>query len=307
MSVVLFIDANQYLTLYGLIAGQRKLLSALEEQKAHVFVSAQIVDEVLRNKLRHAQFFFSDKLKELGAIEPAIPDHLLDVSDEKTIELRRSFDQAKRASIELKELARAALSRISRSDDEVSKRLAVQFDQAKQPNVVELQRARERRERGNPPGKSKDPLGDQITWEQLLVYCKEISCKRIWIITSDQDFWIKWEKQFLLNSLLHRDLAAACGLTLEVHCFADMAEGISHFGKNADVKADQLPTDEETAEIKKEIENLPPLDWLMGGTDDATMAVIRNYQARQHAFVAAMTGGSDPLGPLVSRATKLAE
>jgi hypothetical protein len=55
--VALFIDANQYLKLYGLVAG-RKLLDALEEQKEHIFISQQIVDEVMRSKLRCAQDFF---------------------------------------------------------------------------------------------------------------------------------------------------------------------------------------------------------------------------------------------------------
>ena len=53
MCVTLFIDANQYLSLYGMVAG-KKLLDSLEKQKAYIFVSAQIVDEVLRNKLRCA-------------------------------------------------------------------------------------------------------------------------------------------------------------------------------------------------------------------------------------------------------------
>jgi hypothetical protein len=57
MSVLLFIDTNQYLVLYGLIAGKR-LLESLDEQKDYIFVSTQIADEVLRNKLRYAQTFF---------------------------------------------------------------------------------------------------------------------------------------------------------------------------------------------------------------------------------------------------------
>jgi len=74
--VVLFIDANQYLNLHRMVAG-RRLLDSLEEQKAHIFVSVQIVDEVLRNKLRCAQTFFLDKLKGVGEIKGTIPDHLL--------------------------------------------------------------------------------------------------------------------------------------------------------------------------------------------------------------------------------------
>jgi hypothetical protein len=65
MSPTLLIDANQYLELYRTIEG-KKLLDSLEGQKPYIFISAQIVDEVLRNKLQVAKSFFTDKLKELN-------------------------------------------------------------------------------------------------------------------------------------------------------------------------------------------------------------------------------------------------
>jgi hypothetical protein len=58
MTVVLFIDTNQYLNLFRLVQG-KKLLESLDEQKGHIFVSAQIVNEVRRRKLDCAQQFFS--------------------------------------------------------------------------------------------------------------------------------------------------------------------------------------------------------------------------------------------------------
>ena len=61
---LLFIDANQYLQLYGLVAG-KKLLDFPEEQRAHIFVTTQVVDEVIRNKLSCALIFMLDKFKEL--------------------------------------------------------------------------------------------------------------------------------------------------------------------------------------------------------------------------------------------------
>jgi hypothetical protein len=86
--VILFIDANQYLNLYGLVAGKR-LLDWLEEQQDHIFISAQIVEEVLRRKLGSAQTFSLDKFKEIDAIKAPVPDHLLGISDEKTAEFRK--------------------------------------------------------------------------------------------------------------------------------------------------------------------------------------------------------------------------
>jgi PIN domain len=260
MSEIVFIDSNQYLNLYRLVAGA-KLLDAMEEQKAHIFVSMQIVDEVVRNKLRCAENFLSDKIKDVETIKAPVPDHLLGISDEKLAEFRGILRQAEQTRSELTKLVADALSRISRSEDDVSKRLGALFDKAVSPTAEEMQRARERKEKGNPPGKRADPLGDQITWEQLLSHCKESKCSRLWIISSDEDYCIKHGKHLLLNSLLRRDLIEACGTELEINCFGDLLEGIEHFGRHAGVKAEKLPTEEEAAVIRKEIEALPPRGW----------------------------------------------
>ncbi|MGC1863153.1 MAG: PIN domain-containing protein [Methylocystis sp.] len=249
----MFIDANQYLDLYRMVEG-KKLLDSLEEQKAYIFVSAQIVDEVLRNKLRCARDFFSDKLKEIQTINASVPDHLLGISDQETSDFRRIIAQAEQTRKTLDDLVANALVRISRSEDDVSKRLGVLFDKSVFPSIDEMRRAIERKQTGNPPGKPTDALGDQITFEQLLTNCKELKCTRLWIITSDQDYCVKCGKVFLLNPLLRRNLIDVCGEALEIHCFGNLLEGITHFGKNADVKAEKLPTEKEAAEIKKEIE-----------------------------------------------------
>lgn len=150
----------------------------------------QIADEVLRNKLRSAQTFLL-----ANQIKGSIPDHLLDISDERTRELRKVIQNA---ADELAALATDALSKISRSEDKVSQRLRGLFDhRIVSPSPYEMQRARDRKERGNPPGKSANPLGDQITWEQLLTYCK--GAKQIWLITEDQDYFIKYNTKPMLN------------------------------------------------------------------------------------------------------------
>jgi hypothetical protein len=289
LSIVLFIDTNPYLDLYRMIAG-RKLLAPLEEQKAHIFVSAQIRDEVLRNKLGCAGSFFSDQFK--GTTEAGIPDHLLGIADERIAELRGAFKKASTASDELVKLAGESLSQISRSEDEIYGCLSKIFESAVSPSETEMQRARARREIGNPPGKPADPLGDQITWEQLLTHCNGNEIKRLWIITRDKDFHIKWKKSLHLNARLYQDLANACaGVAPEIYCFDYLADGIFHFGRNAGVPAKTLPTDAE-AEIKKETEALPPWGYSTSGIDDATMVVINNQQMRARNFVAAFASGA---------------
>jgi PIN domain-containing protein len=292
MSVILFIDANQYLELYGLIAGKR-LLDSLEEQKAHIFVSMQIVDEVLRRKLGCAQIFFSNKLKEVSAMEAPVPDHLLGISEERMREFRTIFQQAKEARDALTQHMTKALIQISRSEDDVSVRLGAIFDKALSPTAGEVHRARERKERGNPPGEQTNPLGDQLVWEQLLTRCKDMKCTGLWIVTRDSDFGITWKRQFLLNSLLYRDLTNVCGAELQIHCFSDLLTGLEDFGKNAGVKAEKLPTEKEAKEIRREIEGLPPIGWMEGmrAMDDAAMVAIRAAQLRQQ-YRAAIDAGS---------------
>jgi hypothetical protein len=290
MGPTLFIDANQYLDLYRMVAG-KKLLDSLEEQKTYIFVSAQIVNEVLRNKLGCARDFFSDKLKEIQTIYASVPDHLLGISDQETTEFRQIIAQAEQVRKKLDKLVADALVRISRSEDDVSKRLGVLFDKSVLPSSDEMQCARERKERGNPPGKPTDALGDQLTWEQLLTHCKESKCTRLWIVTRDQDYCVKCGNVFMLNPLLRRNLMDVCGVALEIHCFGDLLKGITHFGKNADVKAEKLPTKEEAAEIKKEIEALPPLGWMPTADYDAIIEMA-HFRHRQIAAIAAADGFS---------------
>src|SRR6516162_3554325 len=72
------------------------------------------------------------------------------------------------------------LEQISRSEDEVSKALAILFQRPVEANEQELAAARLRRERGGAPGKKNDPLGDQINCEQIVR--KVQGCQRLWVI-----------------------------------------------------------------------------------------------------------------------------
>jgi hypothetical protein len=186
-----------------------------------------------------------------------VPDHLLGINEAETKRIRAVFQAAEQAKAELAKLSAQVLAQISRSEDDVSVRLKPLFDGAQEANAEEMGRARERRERGNPPGKAEDTLGDQISWEQLLSDCKKRNVKRVWIITNDGDYCTKYEKKMLLNSFLHDDLAKTCGNGVEIRCFADLLAGIEDFGKNAGVIADKLPTEQEAIEIKKELDSLP--------------------------------------------------
>jgi hypothetical protein len=79
----------------------------------------------------------------------------------------------------------------------------------------QLEAARERRERGNPPGKRTDPLGDQISWQQFLDAVK--GEPSVWIVTRDRDFTEKVDKQILLNPFLRSELDERGVKTINVY------------------------------------------------------------------------------------------
>jgi hypothetical protein len=298
MTVALFVDANQYLKIFGMVEG-KKLLNSLDEQRDRIFVPAQIVDEVLRQKLNVAVLFLSKQLSDIGGVVTGVPDHLLGITENETKAFRKALQGAADARTKLAEKAAEVLAQISRSQDDVSIRLKPLFNRAQNANADELQRARCRREIGNPPGKINDPLGDQIVWEQLLSYCKTNGVTRLWIITGDGDYCVKHQSKSLLNPFLRRELVETCGESVEIRCFDDLLNGIKDFGEDEGVKAQKLPTKEEATKIRQEIDSLPSivrqpvgLEWLTSsgswyGSSENAVATgpgVLQLQLRQYPF-----------------------
>src|SRR5437867_8007875 len=154
----IFIDANLYLPLYVIMEG-KKLLDLLKEQKDYIFVTVQIVEEVQRNKLRVVEDFLTIQFEQLKKSRSFnLPDYIFEGTDAKLRGSLRDIGK-KQIKTDLMNAAIQALQRISRSEDEISKALDVLFSKAILSTDDEIQRARERRERGNPPGKKADPLG----------------------------------------------------------------------------------------------------------------------------------------------------
>jgi hypothetical protein len=281
MTHLVFVDANQYLRFYGSITA-KKYLEILIDKREHILVPAQIVDEVLRNKLNLASTFFGEQFKGDG--EKRIPDHLLGIDDKKLNEYRKTFSSVDQVREELQRIASDILKQISQSSDPISMALAKIFGNSVEASADELRLARERKERGNPPGKRSDPLGDQICWEQLLTRVGRDKPTHIWIITSDQDYSIRGKKSELLNPLLWRDLIKVHGEQLEVHCFQDLTKGLDEFAKSVGV-ASNLPSKDEVEQIKKDFEI-----W------DANIAPAKITELLRKHFIAAISDtGAFPL------------
>ena len=239
----IFIDASAYLYFYQ-APSTKELLPSLQAQKEHVFVTQQIVDEVNRNKLEVAAAYMNEQLKNA---KPSfnLPKLVFDEEVEKKLRT-----EAKAVGIFHKAFQEATLrvlDQISRSEDEVSTALACLFVDAAKHSNDELARAQKRKLLGNPPGKAKDPIGDELNWEQLLTHVKGKS--KLWIITRDTDYFTKHEGQLLLNPALRNELGE-----IQVRVFDNLSDGINDFAKATGEGRSELPTQEKLDEIKKEEE-----------------------------------------------------
>src|SRR2546427_451561 len=279
---VLFIDANQYVDLYRTHTGKNQL-PALKEQQEHIFVTKGVVDEVQRNKVKEAAEFLEREFKKLQAPNLAVPVHLFSTTDDRNQRIRdalkKDHAQIDIVNEQLMELAHDLLDQITRSEDEVSKTLDELFAKAILPTEDELQRARMRKELGNAAGKKTGPLGDQLTWEQLLSRCQGKS--KLWIITGDGDYATEYKGKMFLNAMLYQDLARLYQRPPEVFPFNNILDGIKHFAEITKVKADKLPTPEETEQIKKELDSLPPRGWVDTSMDDAYIVSLLTRRRQQ--------------------------
>jgi PIN domain len=258
---LLFIDANKYLDLYRTNTG-KNLLPLLGEQVDYIFVPQQIVNEVQRNKVQVAAAFLNQECQELKLPTFNVPKHL-DLTDTGR-DIRHKIDvlaqTIRAANGEGKTWAAGIMEQIGNSKDEVSNVLSTIFANAVAHSPEELQKARDRKELGNPPGKSGSPIGDQLIWEQILTHFK--GKQRLWIISRDSDYGTVYDGKTFLNGFLYDELCQVASDPI-VHLFQDTVEGIKHFVEIMGVKAEQRLTPEDAEEIKKEEQSLPSLPYLV--------------------------------------------
>jgi hypothetical protein len=299
---LLFIDANKYLDLYRTVRG-KSILGALTEQAPYIFVTQHVVDEVNRNTVNETAAFLTTQFKPLTLKTYAVHDHLFGTSQEQSQSISGRMKEIGQQIVDVNRdiaaLAMSIMQKVSQSQDEVSAVLAPIFAKAVPHSDAELRRARERKERGEPPGKKTDTsLGDQLNWEQML--SRFAGKKKLWIVTRNQDYGIIYDDTGFVNRSLYEELRKVSH-DAEAFLFANIPDAIQHFAKIAGVKADKLPPPKEIEEIKKEEETLQPLDWLTGGNDTA-MAVARIAQMEQRRAIFSGAAVAANLGSFVTRA-----
>jgi hypothetical protein len=124
------------------------------------------------------------------------------------------------------------------------------FSNALRHSEEQLRHARDRRERGNPPGKQNNPLGDQLSWEQWLDAVK--NQRRVWVITRDSDYIERiGGTETVLNPFLAAELKVR-GVD-DIRAFDNLAKAITDI-KAAGVPVSRAPSDQRLTELTKALE-----------------------------------------------------
>jgi hypothetical protein len=291
--VLLFIDANKYLDLYRTVTG-RDILATLSEQADHIFVTQQVVDEVIRNKINVTMLFLKDQFRNIPKAETyKVPDHLFGATETQSNNIRSQMkeidEKIKGVNRQIRALAADIMKKVSLSTDEVSTALAPIFAKAVRPSAEHLQGAAERKRRGYPPGKPTDPIGDQVSWEQILAQFP--GRKKLWVITKDTDYGCMYNDEGFFNQFLYDELRKVSP-DATVFLFDNIPSAIKHFTRITGVKAEKLLTPEQINKTKREEQALPPsrgLEWTFTGLD-ASQAAYRRRRAYDAVVMSPISG-----------------
>lgn len=193
----IFIDTNIYLSLYHFSKDDLEKLEILvklvKDEEIKLFYSDQINDEYKRNRERRileANSGFSKSVK----IE--IPQIIKDYDEFNTLkDLQKSINK------EINSLSKKLLEDAKSFNLKADKVIADLFDVAilLETNIDIHNLAKQRVEKGNPPGKDSS-IGDAINWELLL---SDFPNEELVFISDDKDFKSlldeKQMKSFLAN------------------------------------------------------------------------------------------------------------
>ena len=242
---LIFIDTNIYLRFFDSNSKEfEKLLEDLIIVKSNIFITEQIKVEIERNKLNVFKKSISNYLQNTEIKMVNLPNHIAGNNFEKIQEWnkkKREINKENKKLInELDGILDENLLNISTSKDNVSLKLKSIFQNILVASSNEKELARIRKEIGNPPGKKKDALGDQITWEQLLNKIPETN--EIWIITNDFDFYTKYKKNCYLNPFLIQELLNK-KIEIKINIFETLSDGLKHFFKSNNIQSKISNTD----------------------------------------------------------------
>lgn len=211
---IVFVDANVYILAFKTSdPSYTKLVKVLSEHPDVIFVTQQVADEVERNKLGRATEFVKAQIEKMTLPKIALPGLSAELGETQRQLVAQTDDLRKSAEAE----AVTYFELLAMSEDETSNLLKPLFARAEAASPSAYQRARERRERGNPPGKKTDTLGDQLSWEQVLEQLGPGD--HLHVLTKDSDYAVELGGKPHLVPMLYREARERVGDagTITVH------------------------------------------------------------------------------------------
>ncbi|PIF59815.1 PIN domain-containing protein [Flavobacterium sp. 2] len=262
---LIYIDANIYLGFYNTNRPEyKKLLNSLIELEKKIFFTEQIANEIDRNKLNIFKQSIENYTRQVSLSATKLPEHLDDTGNTKLTDWNKQRlvleSQINASNKDLAPILDDVLHDIAISKDKISQDLNIIYQNAVKANKKEFEDAQKRREIGNPPGKRTDPLGDQLSWEQLLSIIPKI--KKLWIISNDRDYFTEYKKKLYLNPILHKDLQLI-NPNLEIKTYNVLSEALRDYDKQEKISA--IPKKEELDIISK-VESLDLTGFTSGST-----------------------------------------
>ncbi len=250
---IIFIDSNIYLRFFDSKQSSfKKLLSSVEEIYSYIFITKQIVDEVERNKLSLFQKSFAGYIDQSKLMKVELPDHISYHTDslKEWNKERAKLEKLGTEQLQkLREVYSFICEEIFFGDDGVSSVLSLIATESQDVPIDILEKARLRKQLGNPPGKMNDPLGDQINWELLVSYVKDNNIEDLIIVSADNDYFIKIDNEPVLNNMLYVEIKNA-KIDLNLFCYNTLAEGLTKFNEIRKIK--NLPSSDELYKIQEE-------------------------------------------------------
>ena len=247
-----------------------------------MLVTQVLVREVNRNRLS-TYLDYRRSFKTQKAKFPAVfPHHTKDdyEKDEFDIEYRRlmrTYDSSTRKLSDFIDDAHdKSVRAIAQGNNYVSLSLQNLLNDPIAATDAQLKRARIRKEVGDPPGKNKDPLGDQITWEQLLDAARGIDA--VWIVTTDRDYYYVHNDEVFLHPTLNAELSAVSRVT-DIRCFHRLGDFFDNLRETGILETEDLPSPDLTKGANTEIGVIesPPVRYIDISKYPEHM-IVRGYQ-----------------------------
>lgn len=180
----LFIDTNIFLNFYDFnrlhFNKIAELIPLIAKKQVNLFLTQQVLDEFYRNRER--------KLKQtyevIKSFEPKLLSPILRPDIQEIKEIKKLLENIEKLRIKLVEEFPSQIKKKSLLTDRLIERI---FKATKVIEINEtiIERAKRRRELGNPPGKVNS-YGDAINWECLLEYVPKN--QDLFFITGDKDY-----------------------------------------------------------------------------------------------------------------------